>query len=100
MFVLRVIVGLEFLSCVTLFLFKKFGSEQINDLAFLDWLYMFAYPVAYIALIFMVVLLPIDVYRFKKNKNKKCLVLIMFDFSLPVLSYMLFEQYYSLIGQM
>jgi len=97
---LRVLIGIEFLSCTTLFFLKKFASEEVNDLVILDWLFIFAYPMVYIALIFMIFLLALDICRYQKTKDINHLWFISFDLSIPIFSCIIFEQYFSLIGHM
>lgn len=100
MVILRGVVFLQLFSCVTLLLFKRFGSNSANDVAALDWLFIFAYPMAYLVLLFVLVLVAADIFRFSKDRKGKYLVWIFIDILVPVSSYLIFEEYYRLIGHM
>ena len=100
MVILRALVFLQFFSCSALLLFKRLGSDSVNSNKAFDWLFIFSYPMAYIVLLFMVVLLSVDVFRFRATKKGKYLAWGLVDVLIPVVSYLIFEEYYSLIGHM
>ncbi len=100
MFALRSLVFVELLLCIVLYATKKMNWNPINDLAIMDWVFMFAYPMAYLVLILMLVLVIKDIILFLKTKKNIYMVWGAIDFSIPILSYIIFEQYYSLIGHM
>ena len=100
MLILRLVICLELISCVVLLVFKKLGSEQMTEYAFLPWLFIFAYPFAYISLLIGTFLFAFDLYQYKKAGNAKSLSWGLFDISVPILGYFIFETYYGLIGHM
>lgn len=100
MVILRALIFFHIFSCVTLLLFKRFGTDSANDISALDWLFMFAYPMAYLVLVFMLVLVAVDIFRFSKDRKRKYLVWLLVDILIPASSYLAFEEYYSLIGHM
>jgi hypothetical protein len=74
--------------------------ETFNRLAIMDWMFLYAYPMAFISLVVMLFLLVEDITLLRKKRQKIYFLLIGFDILVPICSYILFEAYYSLIGHM
>jgi hypothetical protein len=96
--ILRGIVGFQLFSCLILLAFKRFGSDSVNDKPILDWLFIFSYPMAYLVLALMLILVASDSFHLWSTRNSKYLAWMGFDALTPLLSYLIFEKYYSLIG--
>lgn len=100
MAILRVLLVLQFLACLMLYSARAFNWQTIDESPVLDWVFMFAYPMAYVIFIPGLVLLITDVLRFRRRTPVVAIGWISFDLFVPLLSYLMFELYYHQIGQM
>ena len=98
MFLFRLTIALVFVFCGILFLLKLYASVEVNQFVVLDWLFIFVYPMVYVGLLFMMMLLAIDFYHLRKGVSQRQLWLIGYDFLLPITSFIIFEQYFGLIA--
>lgn len=100
MAILRVLLVVQFLACLLLYSARAFEWQSIDESPALDWVFMFAYPMAYAIFIPALVLLVKDVMRFRRRTPVVAIGWIGFDLVVPLLSYLLFELYFRQIGQM
>ncbi len=98
MFLIRALFFLEFFLCLVLFVSKKNDWMALNDLAIMNWFFIFSYPMVFVVLVLMVFVFFFDILKLIKNKDKKYIFLAMIDLFVPLVSYLIFESYYKLIG--
>jgi len=97
---LRALMFFELICCSILYFAKRLEWSVINDLAVMDWVFMFSYPMAYFIFIIMLVLVVKDILRFKDTRKNIYLLWGIIDITIPFICFFLFEAYYSLIGHM
>lgn len=100
MVVLRALLIIQLLACMLLYSARVFHWAPIDESPALDWVFMFAYPMAYAVFIPALILLVADFVHFRRRAPLMAIGWIGFDVTVPVVSYVIFELYFSLIGQM
>ncbi|GGY61335.1 hypothetical protein [Marinobacter zhanjiangensis] len=100
MAILRTLLVIQLLACLSLYSARTFDWRLIDGSPALDWVFMFAYPMAYAVFVPALILLVTDIIRFKRRTPIVAIGWISFDVLFPILSYVIFELYYNQIGQM
>lgn len=94
---LRSLLVLELLACITLYVSKQFGFEAFADAYVMSWVFIFAYPMAFLGFGIFAILSLWNVALFLKLRNNIYLKLIAFDITIVLVAYFVFQAYYNKI---
>lgn len=98
--VLRGLLIIEFLACLLLYSARVFGWQTVDESPVLDWVFLFAYPMAVLGIVLALILLVFDLVRFRSRTMAIAVGWIGFDVVVPTLNFLVFWAYYEQIGQM